>query len=187
MAPVCSSSGCSSRITQAPQQVRPPLYAARPVSSIGALHLYESSGGLKSYGLQTALRGDLTRYFKGMVMYELGRASNDTDGIGAFPANNWNLNGEWARASFDVRHYIYLYGTVDAGFALVARISGACLRHEGNAPGGGCGLVQPIQSHQLHFVRGEPELSFLRRSRFGRAGTANAAFAVCQVLGDHGK
>src|SRR5205823_4459796 len=93
----------------------PPLYAARPVSSIGALHLYESSGGLKSYGLQTALRGDLTRYFKGMVMYELARASNDTDGIGAFPANNWNLNGEWARASFDVRHYIYLYGTVNAG------------------------------------------------------------------------
>ncbi len=93
----------------------PPLYAARPVSSIGALHLYESSGGLKSQGLQTALRGDLTRYFKGMVMYELGRASNDTDGIEAFPANNWNLNGEWARASFDVRHFIYLYGTVNAG------------------------------------------------------------------------
>jgi hypothetical protein len=49
-----------------------------------------------------------------MVIYELGRAMNDTDGIGAFPANNWDLRGEWARASSDTRHFVYIYGTLHA-------------------------------------------------------------------------
>ena len=40
---------------------------------------------------------------------------NDTDGIGSFPANNWDLRGEWSRASFNTRHFVYLYGTLSAG------------------------------------------------------------------------
>ncbi len=50
-----------------------------------------------------------------MVMYELSRAMNDTDGITSFPANNWDLRGEWSRASSDIRHFVYIYGTLSAG------------------------------------------------------------------------
>src|SRR2546430_7889240 len=42
------------------------------------------------------------------TLFRSSRAMNDTDGIGSFPANNWDLRGEWSRASSDVRHYLYL-------------------------------------------------------------------------------
>ena len=93
----------------------PPSYVVPPDSSIGVLQQIESSASSKSQSLYTALRGSLSRYFNGMVMYELGHAMSDTDGIVSFPANNWNLQGEWSRASFDIRHYVYVYGTLNAG------------------------------------------------------------------------
>jgi hypothetical protein len=93
----------------------PPVYLSRPNPGIGVLRQIESSGGLKSHDLQTTLRGDLSRFFNGMIIYEVGRASNDTSGIGSFPANNWDLLGEWSRASFDTRHFVSLYGTLNAG------------------------------------------------------------------------
>src|SRR5262249_22581870 len=75
----------------------------------------ESSGGLKSHALRTMLRGDMSRFFSGMIFYQVGRFMNDADGIGSFPANNWDPQGEWSRASFDTRHFVFLYGTLTAG------------------------------------------------------------------------
>jgi len=92
-----------------------PVYLSRPNPGIGVLRQIESSGGLKSHDLQTTLRGDLSRFFNGMIIYQFGRAMNDTSGIGSFPANNWDPQGEWSRASFDTRHFFYLYGTLNAG------------------------------------------------------------------------
>ena len=93
----------------------PPLYVASPDPLIGVLRQIESSGSSKSHSLQTTLRGNMSRYFSGMVIYEWGHAMNDTDGIGSFPANNWTTQGEWSRASFDTRHFFYVYGTFTAG------------------------------------------------------------------------
>jgi hypothetical protein len=93
----------------------PPLYVSRPDRSIGVLRQIESSGGLKRRAFDTMLRGDFSRFFTGTIVYELRRSMNDTDGIGSFPANNWDLRGEWSRASFDLRHFLYLYGTLNAG------------------------------------------------------------------------
>ena len=93
----------------------PPFYLSRPDSSLGVLRQIESSGGLKSSGMDIGLRGDLSRFFTGMIIYEPRRAMNDTDGIGSFPSNNWDLRGEWSRASFDTRHFVYLYGTLSVG------------------------------------------------------------------------
>jgi hypothetical protein len=60
-----------------------------------------------------------------MVQYTLGRASNNVGGtpvgvnrqfgINAFPANNYDLSGEWSRADFDQRHRLSLLGTVTPG------------------------------------------------------------------------
>ena len=57
----------------------------------------------------------MTRFFTGMAVYRFGRAMNVTDRIGSFPANNWDPRGEWSRASFDGHHFLYLYGTLNAG------------------------------------------------------------------------
>jgi hypothetical protein len=93
----------------------PPLYTSRPDPFIGVFRQIESSGGLKSHALRATLRGDLSRFFNGMMIYELGRTMNDTNGIGSFPANNWDPRGEWSRSSLDTRHFMYLYGTLNAG------------------------------------------------------------------------
>jgi hypothetical protein len=57
-----------------------------------------------------------------MIQYTLGRASNDVpgnyststrgSGINSFPANNYDLSGEWARADYDQRHRLNLLGTM---------------------------------------------------------------------------
>jgi hypothetical protein len=49
------------------------------------------------------------------MQYTLSRAYNDTNGIASFPANDYNLSGEWARADFDRRHRFLLLGRISAG------------------------------------------------------------------------
>jgi len=93
----------------------PPLYTGRPDFSIGVLRQIESSGRLQGDSLEAALRGNITRFFNGMVQYTLGRAYNNTSGINSFPANSWDLTGEWARADFDEQHRLNLLGTLRPG------------------------------------------------------------------------
>jgi hypothetical protein len=49
------------------------------------------------------------------MQYTLSRADNDTNGIASFPANDYDLAGEWARADFDRRHRFLLLGRGSAG------------------------------------------------------------------------
>src|SRR5207237_984275 len=112
----------------------PPLYLSRPDPSVALLRQFESSGGSRSDALQTTIRGNLSRFFTGMVMYELGRALNDTDGINSFPANNWDLRGERARASYERRHYLYLYGPHNAERFVKYCVISACFVGDLRAP-----------------------------------------------------
>ena len=90
----------------------PPLYQGRPNPGIAVLRQIESSGRLESNSLEVALRGEVTHFFSGMIQYVFGRTYNNTGGINWFPANNWDLSGEWARADFDERHRFNLLGTL---------------------------------------------------------------------------
>jgi hypothetical protein len=93
----------------------PPLYPARPIAAIGVLRTIESAGRMQSHSLDLTLRGSIKKYFNGTIQHGFGRAYNNTGGIAAFPANSYNLSGEWARSSFDVRHRFRALGTVKAG------------------------------------------------------------------------
>ncbi len=103
----------------------PPFYIARPNPNLSVWRQIESSGDLESQSLELGLRGNLTQYFVGMVQYTLGRAYNNvggtttggsrTSGINSFPANNYDLSGEWSRADFDQRHRFNLLGTATPG------------------------------------------------------------------------
>jgi hypothetical protein len=93
----------------------PPFYAARPDPIYSVFRQIESSGRLESHSLEVALRGDVTRFFSGMMQYTLGRAYNNTAGINSFPANNYDLSGEWGRADFDQRHRLNVLGTIKPG------------------------------------------------------------------------
>src|SRR5438105_9656338 len=92
----------------------PPFYGARPDPGYSVIRQIESSGRLESHSLDVSLRGNVTRFFNGLMQYTLARAYNNTAGINAYPANNYDLSGEWARADFDQRHRFNLLGTVKA-------------------------------------------------------------------------
>jgi hypothetical protein len=93
----------------------PPLYLARPDSTHGVIREIESRGRSWSHSLQLTMRGKLTRYFSGSVQYVLSQAKNDTGGIGSFPANGYDLSGEYARADFDQRHRFDMVGSIKPG------------------------------------------------------------------------
>ncbi len=92
----------------------PPFYLTRPDPSYGAIRQVESTGRQETDSLQMTMRGKVTRWFNGQMQYTLSRGSNDTSGITSFPANDYDLSGEWARADFDRRHRFNLLGRTTA-------------------------------------------------------------------------
>jgi outer membrane receptor protein involved in Fe transport len=93
----------------------PPLYAARPDAAFGVIRQIESSGRSLGDSLEITFRGNVTKYFTGMAQYRLARAYDNTSGIAVFPANNYDLTGEWARSDFDRRQRLEFLGTINPG------------------------------------------------------------------------
>jgi hypothetical protein len=89
-----------SRDVNAPPPTR---YLARPNPAFGQIRQIESTGRQTAHSLQLMARGRLAPRLKGSVQYTLASAHNDTNGINALPANNYDLASEWGRASFDQR------------------------------------------------------------------------------------
>ena len=75
-----------------------------PDPSKGVVRQIESAGRQTGNSLEVTLRGDITKYFTGLAQYTLGSTWNNTGGINWFPANQYDLTGEWARADFDQRN-----------------------------------------------------------------------------------
>ena len=97
------------------RDINAPFYFARPDPSLNVLRQIEASGRQVTQSLEVSFRGNATKYFTGMAQYTLGRVYNDSNGIGSFPANNYDLSGEWSRADSDQRHRFNLLGTLKAG------------------------------------------------------------------------
>jgi hypothetical protein len=89
-------------------------YRVRPDARYGAIRQIESTGRQRSDSIQAMLRGRVTRWFSGQMLYTFGHANNDTGGIGSFPANDYDLAAEWSRADFDRRHRFALLGRITA-------------------------------------------------------------------------
>jgi hypothetical protein len=80
----------------------PYLIPANPM--FGVVRQIESAGRQSGNSLEVTIRGQLTRFATGLIQYTLSRTYNNTGGITWFPANQYDLSGEWARADFDQRH-----------------------------------------------------------------------------------
>ena len=109
----------------------PPSYLARPDPSLNVLRQIETSARQVTDSLEISFRGNVTRYFAGMAQYTLGWANNDSNGIRSFPANNYDLSGEWSRSDSDQRHRFNLLGTIKAGRLFNA---GVALQAESGRP-----------------------------------------------------
>jgi Carboxypeptidase regulatory-like domain/TonB dependent receptor len=93
----------------------PPLYTQRPDPSLGMLREIESAGLLVANAWKVSVNTKIGRLFNGMAQYTLGKSLDDTGGISWFPADQYDLTGEWGRSNFDVRHTFNLYGTFTVG------------------------------------------------------------------------
>ena len=93
----------------------PPLFAARPNPALGVLRQIDSSARRRANSLQVTMRGRFGRAFNGQVQYALSRTMDESGGLNWYPANDYGLSGEWARADFDRRHNLQLLGTVTPG------------------------------------------------------------------------
>jgi hypothetical protein len=118
----------------------PPLYLERPNPAYSAIRQVESNGKQTADSFGVTLRGRMTKWFNGQAQYTLSRTYNDTAGINAFPANDYDLSGEWARADVDRRHRVAMIGRitgikiVDLGTALTLNSAGPYSQTIGGDP-----------------------------------------------------
>jgi len=101
-----------SRDINAPE---PPTFSARPDPTHSVVREIESAGTQRTASMQVTLRGQMTKYFNGSAEYNYGIAKNDTSVIGWMPPNNYDLSLEYARADFNQRHRLEMFGTLAAG------------------------------------------------------------------------
>src|SRR5262249_32607371 len=88
----------------------PAAYQSRPDPAVGVLRQIESTGSQTSDSLSSTIRSRMSKWCKRQGQSALARAYNDTNGITWFPANDYDLSGEYARADFDRLHRLVLLG-----------------------------------------------------------------------------
>jgi Carboxypeptidase regulatory-like domain/TonB dependent receptor-like, beta-barrel len=87
----------------------------RPFGNIGEIYQYESSGRFDQNQMFIVVQNRLSRRITFSANYALSKTQNDTDGQGGslFPANSYDLTGEYGRAAFDLRHRFNFFGTIN--------------------------------------------------------------------------
>jgi hypothetical protein len=80
------------------------------VGVTGDIFQYESSGHFNLNQLVVQVRSGFSKTLSLFSNYVLSKATNDTDGAGTFPADQYDVSNEYGRASFDVRHRFFFGG-----------------------------------------------------------------------------
>jgi len=84
-----------------------------PLGGPGAVFLMESSGIYNQNQLIANVNAKLNAGFSLFGFYVLNRAMSNTDGIGTFPADPYNFEGEYSHAATDVRHRVTAGGSIN--------------------------------------------------------------------------
>ncbi len=97
------------------RNINAPLNGVRPLGdAAGNIFQYESSGVLNQRQLTVFANTRLNPRFTLGTSYSLNKVNSDTDG--SFPADNYDLSGEYGRGSGDVRHRFNVFGNVETPF-----------------------------------------------------------------------
>lgn len=83
----------------------------RPNPEFDNIYEYESSGIFKQQQLILTLSSRLNPKVSFFATYALNKAESDTDGAAFFPADSYDLTGEFGRSALDVRHRFNLSGS----------------------------------------------------------------------------
>lgn len=84
-----------------------------PLGRPGPVDLMESSGLYNQNQLITNVNAKLNAGISLFGFYVLNFARSNTDGIGTFPANPYDLHGEYGPAATDVRHRMTVGGSIN--------------------------------------------------------------------------
>ncbi|MFL6211328.1 MAG: carboxypeptidase regulatory-like domain-containing protein [Pyrinomonadaceae bacterium] len=93
------------------RNINAPLNGVRPQPTQGNIYEYESNGVLNQDQLVISANTRFSAKFSIFSNYTLSKTRSDSDGVGAFPADNYNLRQEYGRASIDVRHRFFFGGS----------------------------------------------------------------------------
>jgi hypothetical protein len=95
-----------------------PNSGVRPFGDVGNIYQYETSGRLNQNQLILGLNNRLNRNFSIFARYFLNKAESDTDGVGSFPMNQYDLSEEYGRSLLDVRHRLVIGGNFRAPWGI---------------------------------------------------------------------
>jgi hypothetical protein len=87
-----------------------------PYGAVGNLYLYESTGLMRQNQIITNLNTRFSKRISLFGFYMLNFAKGDSDGSSSFPASSYDLHNEWGSTMFDVRHRVFMGGSVSAPF-----------------------------------------------------------------------
>jgi len=94
----------------------PGTYPANPVYPYGnpdPIFLMESSGLYNQNQLITNINSRLNANISLFGFYTFSHAMSNTDGLSTFPANPYNYSGEYGPAATDIRHRVFMGGSVN--------------------------------------------------------------------------
>jgi hypothetical protein len=100
------------------RNINAPLNGVRPVPNAGNIFQYESTGRFNQNQVIVNVRSNLHEGISIFSNYAFGGAKSDTDSPGMFPANSYDLGGEYGRAALDIRHRFVVGGNLTAPFGL---------------------------------------------------------------------
>ena len=86
----------------------------RPFGNIGNIFQYESTGFINENRLIVSINNRFGQKFTIFGNYSLGSVKSDTFDANNFPANSYDLSGEYGRSPLDIRHRMFLGGNITA-------------------------------------------------------------------------
>ena len=100
------------------RNINAPVNGIRPVNGSGNIFRYESTGHFDQDQLLVNFKSNVNDRISLFGNYALGRAKSDSDGANTFPANQYDLDGEYGNALVDIRHRFVIGGNIKAPLKL---------------------------------------------------------------------
>ena len=97
-----------------------PSAGVRPYGNIGNIYQYESAGLFNQNQLITNFNLRMGTKLNLFGVYTLGYVHSNTGGVSSSPMNPYDIEEDYGRAAFDVRHRVFVGGTwtLPRGFAI---------------------------------------------------------------------
>ncbi len=90
----------------------------RPLGGTTNIYQYDSEGIFRQNQLIANARVSLGTKLSLFGFYTLSYANSDTSGPSSFPSNQYDIMQDYGRASFDIRHRLFLGGNISLPYAL---------------------------------------------------------------------